>query len=209
MASDIEKAGENLPRKRVSTSARQAAADLLSAALADGQLNIDEFDDRNKQLWCVTYVNELEKLTADLSFPASASQVPFPAVIPSTGGASLTLSVMGGSSREGSWQIAPHHHSFTTMGGNLLDLRFAKLSAQETVINAVAIMGGMEIIVPENVRVISEGLGIMGGFGIEDHPSCSISMNDLPPNAPTIRIRGLGLMGGVGIVRAARDARVH
>ena len=82
MASDIEKTGENLPWKRVSTSARQAAADLLSAALADGQLNIDEFDDRNKQLWCVTYVNELEKLTADLSFPTSASQAPSPAVIP-------------------------------------------------------------------------------------------------------------------------------
>ncbi|WP_297850056.1 DUF1707 domain-containing protein [uncultured Corynebacterium sp.] len=209
MSSDIEKTGDNLPRKRVSTSARQAAADLLSAALADGQLNIDDFDERNRQLWRVTYADELEALTADLSVPASVPQAPSPAITPAGGGATLTLSIMGGSSREGSWQIAPHHHSFTTMGGNLLDLRFAKLSAQETVINAVAIMGGMEIIVPENVRVISEGIGIMGGFGIEDHPSCSVSMSDLPPSAPTIRIRGIGLMGGVGIVRAAKDARVH
>lgn len=210
MPTEIERADENLPRKRVSGSAREATADLLSKALADGQLTIAEFDERNKQLWHVTYADELEALTADLSVPESTVLMDSsPAVVPTTGGARFTLSVMGGSSRRGPWQIAPHHYSFTTMGGNEIDLRHAKLSAQETVVTAVAIMAGIEIIVPEDVRVISEGNGIMGGFGIEDHPSCTVLMSDLPPDAPTIRIRGAAVMGGVGVVRAARDARLH
>ena len=75
--------------------------------------------------------------------------------------------------------------------------------------NAVAIMGGIDIIVPDDVRVIDDGIGIMGGFGIEDHPSCTVPVAQLPADAPVIRVRGLALMGGVGITRAARGARVR
>ena len=211
MNSEIERTDDHLPRKRVSTAARQDVADMLSAALADGQLNVTEFDERSTKLWRLTYADELAELTADLDVthaPAPATNVA-PAITPTPGGARLTFSIMGGSSREGSWQVARHHASFTTMGGNTLDLRHAELSARETVIHAYAVMGGMEIIVPEDVRVISEGIGIMGGFGIEDHPSCTVLMSDLPPNAPTIRIRGAAVMGGIGVVRASRSARLH
>ena len=95
------------------------------------------------------------------------------------------------------------------MGGNALDLREARLASRETTVNAVAIMGGIDIIVPDDVRVIDDGIGIMGGFGIEDHPSCTVSVAQLPADAPVIRVRGLALMGGVGITRAARGARVR
>lgn len=212
MNSHLENTGDNLPRKRVSSVAREETAAILSAALSDGQLDVNEFDERSTKLWRLTYDDELESLTADLDVTATRTPAvatpAAPAIATVPGGSAVTFSIMGGASREGTWQVAPRHFSFTTMGGNLVDLRYAKLSAQETIINAFAVMGGIEIIVPEDVRVISEGVGILGGFGIEDHPSCTLRIDDLPPNAPTIRIRGAGIMGGVGIVRASRSAHV-
>ena len=101
------------------------------------------------------------------------------------------------------------HTSVALMGGNSLDLREARFAAQETVINALALMGGIEIIVPDDVRVVDDGVGIMGGFGVEDHESCTVSVAELPADVPVVRVRGLALMGGVGIVRAARGAHVE
>lgn len=95
------------------------------------------------------------------------------------------------------------------MGGNDLDLRNATLSAHETVINAFAVMGGIDIIVPDDVRVIDDGIGVMGGFELRDDPSSTTSHDHLPSDAPLVRVRGLALMGGVDIIRAARDAQIR
>ena len=218
MSSEIERSEAQLPRKRASSAARQATANLLTEALADGQIDITEFDERTAQVWQATYADELEHLTADVEVVDSKkpdSQVtatprtqPTMEIVPHQGGSAFSFAVMGGSTSNGSWHIARHHTSLAMMGGNSLDLREATLSSHETVITAVALMGGIEIIVPEDVRVISEGFGIMGGFGVTDHPSCTLRIDDIPASAPIVRVRGLGLMGGVGITRAARGARV-
>ena len=218
MSSEIERSEAQLPRKRASSAARQATANLLTEALADGQIDISEFDERTAQVWQATYADELERLTADVAVPDSKkpdSQVtatprtqPTMEIVPHQGGSAFSLAVMGGSTSNGSWHIARHHTSLAMMGGNYLDLREATLSSHETVITAVALMGGIEIVVPEDVRVINEGFGIMGGFGVTDHPSCTLRIDDIPASAPIVRVRGLGLMGGVGITRAARGARV-
>ncbi len=70
-------------------------------------------------------------------------------------------------------------------------------------------MGDTEIIVPEDVRVLNSGIGIMGGFGTEDHPSCAVPQADVPADAPVVHVRGLALMGGVGVIRAAHGAHVE
>lgn len=218
MSSEIERSEAQLPRKRASSAARQATANLLTEALADGQIDITEFDERTAQVWQATYADELEHLTADVEVSDSKkpdSQVtatprtqPTMEIVPHQGGSAFSFAVMGGSTSKGSWHIARHHTSLAMMGGNYLDLREATLSSHETVITAVALMGGIDIVVPEDVRVISEGFGIMGGFGVTDHPSCTLRIDDIPASAPIVRVRGLGLMGGVGITRAARGARV-
>ncbi len=197
----------NAPRKRASNAERERISQLLHDAHVDGQLTLTEFDDRTKALWAAIYADELPALVADLS-PAPAP-VPATHVTSGTAGSALSFSIMGGSERRGDWSVAPTHTSITVMGGNSLDLREARLGAHETVINAVAVMGGIAIIVPEDVRVIDNGMGIMGGFGIKDHPSCGLSSADVPDEAPVVRVRGLALMGGVGIIRAARDAEVR
>ena len=201
------------PRKRATDSGRDSAAKRLQDAFADGQLSITEFDERSRAVYNATYADELPALTEDLSpvehpHPAVTSHASHAQVTGEPGGTAFSVSLMGGSERTGEWLVAPIHTSLALMGGTSLDLREARFYARETVINAVALMGGIEIIVPEDVRVVDNGAALMGGFGVEDHPSCTISRDDLPASAPVLRIRGFALMGGVGIVRAARGARV-
>lgn len=200
------------PRKRASDAERDTAAKHLQDAFADGQITMAEFDERSRALYAATYADELPGLVEDLSPVKRPDREASPShtlVTGESGGSAFTLSVMGGSERTGQWLMAPTHTSLTLMGGNALDLREARFAAHETTVNAVAIMGGIDIIVPEDVRVIDDGIGIMGGFGIEDHPSCTVPVAQLPADAPVIRVRGLALMGGVGITRAARGARVR
>lgn len=200
------------PRKRASDAERDTAAKHLQDAFADGQITMAEFDERSRALYAATYADELPGLVEDLSPVKRPDREASPShalVTGESGGSAFTLSVMGGSERTGQWLVAPMHTSLTLMGGNALDLREARLAARETTVNAVAIMGGIDIIVPDDVRVIDDGIGIMGGFGIEDHPSCTVPVAQLPADAPVIRVRGLALMGGVGITRAARGARVR
>lgn len=225
MTESVEPREPGAERKRASDSARKRAADTLAAAFSDGQITMAEFDQRTAQAWAAVYADELERLTADLSPAASVARRDAPLASPDAlarrshsdalayltdqpGGSSFSVAVMGGTEKAGDWHIAPTHSSLAVMGGNSLDLRHAQLSARETVINAFAVMGGVEIIVPEDVRVVDDGFALMGGFGISNHRSCTMSQRDLPDEAPVFRIRGFALMGGVGIVRASRDAQL-
>ena len=183
------------PRKRASDSERDEAAKHLQDAFADGQISLAEFDDRSRALYAATYSDELPALVEDLS-PVERPDSPTPATTSANSRAVVTGESNGSA------------FSLSLMGGNSLDLREARFAAQETVINALALMGGIEIIVPDDVRVVDDGAGIMGGFGVEDHESCTVSVAQLPADVPVVRVRGLALMGGVGIVRAARGARV-
>lgn len=92
------------------------------------------------------------------------------------------------------------------MGGAEIDLRGAKLADNHAVIDVFALWGGIDLIVPQEWRVITEVTPIMGGF--EDATAMS---ND--PGAPTLVLRGLVIMGGVEIKNSAdadrAEARRH
>lgn len=80
------------------------------------------------------------------------------------------------------------------MGGVTLDLRQAKVVPEGAVIDAFTMWGGIEIRVPENWRVSSEVIPLLGGF--ED--------NTKPPADPgavqsRLTIRGVAIMGGIEV----------
>ncbi len=104
------------------------------------------------------------------------------------------LAIMGGVERKGAW-IPPRRMTVAAvMGGAELDFREATFGAEVTDVWVVAIMGGVEIIVPPGIRTDLKGvIPIMGGSG-SDAPSAG-----LPPDAPTVRVRGLALMGGLEV----------
>ena len=207
---------------RASDADRQRAAEALSLAFSQGQLDYQEFDERTQTVWATKFREELLVPLADLfPDPARIIDAPVPAVRPDhtpqprpshlqvtgeSGGDSFSFALMGGSERNGDWLCAPTHTSIAVMGGCDVDLRHARLGSHETVVNAYTIMGGIEITVPEDVRVICDGVGIMGGFGVSDDKSITLRREDIPADAPVIRFRGAAIMGGVGVVRKARSA---
>lgn len=142
-------------------------------------------------------VAELDQLTAGLPAlaapPASKPSVALDRSLPDRG-PQLVVAIMGGAERKGAWRPARQTTVVAFMGGVSLDFRDAVLSADVTEIDVLAIMGGVEIVVPPGVHVESSGIGIMGGF---EHSG----QGRFPVDAsvPVLRISGLALMGGVEI----------
>lgn len=79
------------------------------------------------------------------------------------------------------------------MGGCEIDLRRAAIEAPEVTITASALMGGIQVFVPEGVEVELTGVPIMGGK--------SLQLSDVPPvaGAPRIVVRAFPVMGGVDV----------
>jgi hypothetical protein len=74
-------------------------------------------------------------------------------------------------------------------------MRDASFAAAETTIKACAVMGGMEITVPDDADVEIGAFGVMGGI---DHGAEGPGA----PGAPCIRVVGVAVMGGIEIKRA-------
>lgn len=115
-------------------------------------------------------------------------------------GSSVSFAIMGGVSRSGNWLVPNSHTSIVVMGGNEIDLREARFESGDIRIYAFAVMGGIEIIIPEGVRVINDGIGIMGGFDTTVDKGVTVRPGSLPADAPAVRISGIALMGGIDVI---------
>lgn len=114
----------------------------------------------------------------------------------------LILAVMGGAERKGAWTPAPNIYVTTLMGGTVLDFRQAQLAPGVTNVYVLAIMGGVEIIVPPELRVESNGIGIMGGFDHAGQPEAQSASG-----GPVLRVSGAAIMGGVEIKEKRSGAK--
>jgi len=81
------------------------------------------------------------------------------------------------------------------LGGGEIDLRDARFSEREVSIHVVAILGGCEVVVPEDATVNVNGVGIMGAF---EHSAQGMSGSS---GGPVINISGVAIMGGVDVTR--------
>ena len=104
------------------------------------------------------------------------------------------MAILGGFSRKGDWVVPKDFTAFMLMGGGEIDMRDARFAEREVSIHIVAIMGGCEVIVPEDATVRVTGVGILGAFEHSDSGGGS-------PDGPVITINGLGLLGGVDVKR--------
>ena len=102
------------------------------------------------------------------------------------------VAIMSGAARKGRWEPAAKFRVLAVMGGAELDFRDADMLEGTTEIHILAIMGGCSIIVPPDVAVRANGVGLMGGFSHLRHD---------PPDddAPLIKIKGLAVMGSVEV----------
>lgn len=205
---------ENLPaRLRVGDVERDRTVERLATAYADGQLTHEEFEERSSQAYGARFADDLAGLVADLGAAPVPSVRPtaapgvrsLPAQLTNPGalvqggeGIPLSVAVMSGTERVGTWTIGDTHTAVAVMGGVVLDLREATFSEPVSKVSCLAIMGGIDIIVPPWVRVRMHGLPIMGGFGTEGE---AFDQSSLPADAPVLEVTGLALMGGVCVTR--------
>ena len=199
-------------QKRASDSDRESAAETLRQAAGDGRLTMDELDQRLEAVYAAKTYAELVPITNDLpdsaaagaaaaaagAAGAAAGQAATPsAEVRQYGGdgtSSSAIAIFGGFSRKGDWVVPKSFKAFMLMGGGEIDMRDARFAASEVSIHVVAIMGGCEIIVPEDATVHVTGVGIMGAF---EHSVAGAGV----PGGPVIHVSGLALMGGVNVKR--------
>ncbi|MFJ8444606.1 DUF1707 domain-containing protein [[Kitasatospora] papulosa] len=196
---------------RASDAERERVAETLREAVAEGRLEMDEFEQRLEATFKARTHGELVPLVRDL--PASGGPVAapkgssanWPARIGGASTSSGAFAFWGGFSRKGRWTVGPKFTAFAMWGGGEIDLREAHFAERDVVIRCFTIMGGMQVTVPPDLNVQVNGLGVMGGFGehskLDDEPE-----PEPEPDAPRVRITGFALMGGVGVERKRSKA---
>lgn len=192
--------GRDPSRLRISDADRHEVAEVLREAAGEGRLDLDELDERLEATWAARTYTDLVPITIDLpTRDQVATPLPTPtAALPTTGPRHETsLAIMGGQDRVGVWVVPPTHNAFALMGGITLDLRQAIFTTREVVINASAVMGGVDVVVNAHTRVSVDGVGIMGSF--EEGRSRVVPQHD--QDSPLVRVRGLALMGAVTVTR--------
>ena len=197
---------------RASDADRERVANVLREAAGDGRLTMDELDERLDEVYAAKTYAELEPITHDLPdagaahAPASAASARLdPARFGDEPTSSGAVAILGGFSRKGDWVVPKEFTAFLFMGGGEIDMRDARFSEREVTIHIVAIMGGCEVIVPEDATVYVTGIGVLGAFEHSESGGGS-------PDGPVIRINGVALMGGVDVKRkptmeTSREAR--
>lgn len=195
----------------MSDAERQAVVDRLSKATGDGMLTLEEFADSAGAAYAAVTRAELDAVTRDLHLPVLmpppgamppsmarpiAAPAPAPAPAPAGGPSERTdwvVAVMGGEQRKGRWRARRRTTAVAFMGGVDIDLREAVLEGDVIEIAAWAVMGSVDIIVPEGVAVEFTGFVLMGGRGNKVRNVGPV------PDTPLIRVKGYGMWGGIDV----------
>jgi len=187
------------PQLRVSDQDRERTVLALRDSAAEGRLTFDELAQRAELAYTAVSRDELERLVADLPEAPASETLPDRPVRKRR---RWNIAIMGGSERKGRWRPSPDLVALAVMGGIGLDLRDALIEDEDIVITAVAVMGGIEIIVPEGIAVDVGGFAFMGGH--DYHPGSE----PIRPGTPMVRVRGYAVMGGLEVrVKRSRSSR--
>lgn len=201
-----------LPEMRASDSERERVAELLREAVAEGRIDMEEFDTRLDAAYKARTHGELQPLVRDLPAPGTTAELAPSADSGAVGSRWASrigrgratskggFAFWGGFSRKGTWTVGPTFLAGTVQGGGDIDLREARFEQRDVIIRCFVLMGGIHVSVPPDMDVTVRGFGLMGGFG-EDGEATDVS-----PGSPRVIITGFALMGGVGVERKMRSA---
>ena len=195
----LEGLGDHTPDIRASDAEREYVVDVLRGHCSEGRIDLDEFSERINRVYAARTIGELNDICADLPLPAVIDDA-----APAASGRTTapgrarravrwTVAVMSGQGRKGRWRVEGETNVVAFMGGAQIDLRDAEIAGDEIQVRCFAVMGGIEIIVPEGVEVHVSGIPFMGGFDnkIADVP--------ILPGTPIIKVSGIAFMGGVDV----------
>jgi hypothetical protein len=196
---------------RVSNDDRERVAKVLHDSMAEGRLTVGELEERLDQVYAAKTFGDLEPITRDLPIGNQSRAVAMPQPAPSPvdrvggrGTSSTAIAIMSGTDRKGVWTVPPTFTSVAMMGGVEIDLTDARFEDAETTIQAFAVMGGIDIYVPEDITVQVNGTGFMGAFEnrVQDQ-------GQPRPGAALVKVTGLAMMGGVEVKRRKPPKKKH
>ncbi len=184
--------------------AREQAVEVLMEHFSRDVMDLEMFEGLLDAVNGCSTTGDLRELLSKL--PPLPSSKPATDMIPAPGGAPVVvdadrvrsrgflISVLGGTNRAGRWIPARKNFALGVLGGVTLDFREALLGSGVTDVNVLAVLGGIEIVVPPEMAVEVDGMAVLGGFEYNtDAPLRS------DPDLPTLRIRGLAVLGGVNV----------
>lgn len=191
---------------------RERAVQVLIDHYAADNLTVEEFESRLDSAYAAATTAQLEGLLSGLPVLASQTvvqQIPSVKRVPAEAvrDYGFQIAILGGYEKKGEWTPPRKLQTLSIMGGAGLDFREAKMPPGITEVNILAIMGGVEVLVPPGLAVETHGFGFMGGFEGLDQVGV-----DTDQDAPRLVIRGMAIMGGVEVAvrlpgETAKDAR--
>jgi class 3 adenylate cyclase len=177
---------------RLSDEQRDSVIALLRRHTGDGRLTLDEFSERAEMAFHAQTKADLDALFHDLP-----DLDPTPTFRPAGAEGTPTkrqriVAIMSGARRRGRWRASSNITCFAWWGSVDLDFRSAVLEGEVIDIKAWAIMGGVDVVVPEGVSVEVDGFLLMGGLEDRVKPTART-------DGPVIRVHGYGMWGGVRV----------
>jgi hypothetical protein len=171
------------PEERISDAERDHQIARLRQGTADGRLTLDEFTERVGEVYAATTRGELERVAADL--PAVRAEVMLPE-------RRWVVGVLSGARQSGRWRPARPTRALAVLGSVQVDLSDAELGVEVDLV-ATAVLGGIEVLVPEGVHVDLGGFALLGGRDYK------VRETALRPGAAIVRVRARAVMGGVTV----------
>jgi hypothetical protein len=103
------------------------------------------------------------------------------------------VALLGGSQSRNRSEHFRHANVSAVLGGATLDMREAHLEPGASV-DALAVFGGVDVIVPEGWRVQLGGLPIFGGYEDKTHKFGALAVD-----APVLKVGATAIFGGVTV----------
>ncbi len=195
--------GDEHPKRALLRTGRAQTIERLTNAFARDELGLDEFEERLNRAYAAEEIPALDALVSDLSAETRTHSVALVApVAPETALAPVAASVsapravaiLGSVERRGQWAVSRSSGALAVLGSVVIDLRDVVLPPGVTTIQVSAVLGSVEIIVPPNLAVESDGSGILGSFeGMQRVP------HDPDPDLPVLRVQGRAILGSIEV----------
>jgi Cell wall-active antibiotics response 4TMS YvqF/Domain of unknown function (DUF1707) len=191
--------GDEHPKRALLRTSRAQTIERLSNGFARDELGLEEFEERLNRAYAASAVTELHALVGDLSpetavvvLDAALEPVATTSLLPVVA-APRAVAILGSVERSG--QLAAKvSGALAVLGSVVIDLREVSLPAGVTTIQVSALLGSVEIIVPPNLAVESEGACILGSFeGLQRVP------HDPDPELPVLHVQGRAVLGSIEI----------
>ncbi len=165
---------------------------LLENNFANGVIDLEEYEKRVDIALNTSIKEDLLRISGDLIPLPESGDTEKVELCEHKKDEDLMIGVLSEIKRKGRWEPAKNNKVVTFMGGAKLDFTEVDMPYGVTEINFFCLMGSLDIIVPEGVRVELSGLPVMGSVDNRTRiPEIS--------NAPVLKIRGVALMSSVDV----------